>query len=72
MTPVYERDTLLPVTPKDIKPVEGDRDIYKNLAIVLKDLGAKPSDDLPSLDQPPVFENFLAACRTGLKKSNII
>ncbi|MTV81477.1 nuclear transport factor 2 family protein [Secundilactobacillus folii] len=59
MTPIYERDTLLPVTPKDIKPVPGARDSYKNLAIVLKDLGVKASDDLPGLDQPASVQKFL-------------
>jgi hypothetical protein len=73
MTPVYERDTLLPVTPKDIKPVEGARDSYKNLAIVLKDLGAKTSDDLPGLDQPASVQKFLGGVQDWFeKKSNLV
>ncbi len=68
MTPVYERDTLLPVTPKDIKPVKGARDSYKNLAIVLKDLGAKTSDDLPGLDQPASVQKFLGGVQDWFEK----
>lgn len=59
MTPVYERDTLLPVTPENIKPVEGARDSYKNLAIALKDIGEQASDDLPGLDQPATVQKFM-------------
>ena len=59
MTPIYERDTLLPVTPKDIKPVAGARDSYKNLAIVLQDLGVAASADLPGLDQPASVSKFM-------------
>lgn len=59
MTPVYERDTLLPVTPKDIKPVKGARDSYKNLSIALKDIGETASDDLPGLDKPETVQKFM-------------
>ncbi|WP_125982557.1 nuclear transport factor 2 family protein [Loigolactobacillus iwatensis] len=68
MTPIYERDTLLPVTPADVKPVPGARDSYKNLAIVLKDLGVKASDDLPGLDQPKSVTKFMTQVNDWLNE----
>lgn len=60
MTPIYERDTLLPVTPAGIEPVPNARDSYKNLAIALRDMGSAASSDLPGLDQPATVDKFLA------------